>query len=105
MLTFDVYIIKINGCLPKIFLIGRAAMMDPFLERMIYKNGAEFAGFEFGFSTLSVVKGELILRIVSTSSCRWSVSQWFGVKEPRFWGTYIERRKIRWHFRSKKETL
>jgi hypothetical protein len=53
------------------------------------------AAMKFGFSTLSVVKGELTLRIVSNRSDRWSVRQRFEVKEPSFWGTYIERRKIR----------
>jgi len=62
---------------------------------MVAGTGLDFAVMKFRFSTLSVVKGELTLRIVSTRSGRWSVRQWFEVKEPSFWGTYIERRKIR----------
>jgi len=53
------------------------------------------AAISFEISTLSVVEGALILRIVSTRSGRWSVTQWFGLKKPSFWGNYIERRKIR----------
>ncbi|MRR07461.1 MAG: hypothetical protein EG828_11070 [Deltaproteobacteria bacterium] len=74
MLTFDVYVIKINRCLSMIVLEDVSAADGPvFAGHEVPERVLILAVMKFGFSTLSVVKGELTLRIVSSRSGRWSV--------------------------------
>jgi len=74
MLTFDVHVFKISRCLSMIVLENQSAADSPvFAGHNLPERVWILVVMKFGFSTLSVVKGELTLRIVSNRSGRWSV--------------------------------
>jgi len=74
MLTFDVHVFKISRCLSMIVLENQSAADSPvFAGHDLPERVWILVVMKFGFSTLSVVKGELTLRIVSNRSGRWSV--------------------------------